>query len=382
MRRTVFTDEHEAFRDVAREFVERQVKPRLDVMREDREIDRTTWLEAGKQGLLGIAVPEEFGGGGVDDFRFNSVFNEELSRVSAALGSSFSIHADIVAPYLLELTTDEQKQRWLPGFCSGETITAIGMTEPSGGSDLASLRTTARRDGDSYVVNGSKTFITNGYNCDLVVLAVRTGSTEDRARGVSLLAVEAGTPGFTRGRKLHKIGQPEADTAELFFDNVRVPVENLLGEENRGFPAMMTRLAQERLSCAISNVAHAKQILDETLDYVKERKAFGSSVGSFQANKHRIAELVTQIDVARAFVDTCLDAHVRGELSAVDAAKAKLWSSEAQNAVIDACVQLYGGYGYMQEYRVAQAWADARVSRIWAGSNEIMREIIGRDLGL
>ncbi len=382
MRRTVFTEEHEAFRDVAREFVERQVKPHLDVMREDREIDRATWLEAGKQGLLGIAVPEEFGGGGVDDFRFNSVFNEELSRVSAALGSSFSIHADIVAPYLLELTTDEQKQRWLPGFCSGETITAIGMTEPSGGSDLASLRTTARRDGDSYVVNGSKTFITNGYNCDLVVLAVRTGSTEDRARGVSLLAVEAGTPGFTRGRKLHKVGQPEADTAELFFDNVRVPVDNLLGEENRGFPAMMTRLAQERLSCAISNVAHAKQILDETLDYVKERKAFGSSVGSFQANKHRIAELVTQIDVARAFVDTCLDAHVRGELSAVDAAKAKLWSSEAQNAVIDACVQLYGGYGYMQEYRVAQAWADARVSRIWAGSNEIMREIIGRDLGL
>jgi alkylation response protein AidB-like acyl-CoA dehydrogenase len=382
MRRTVFTEEHEAFREVAREFVERQVLPHLDVMREEREIDRATWLEAGKQGLLGIAVPEEFGGGGVDDFRFNSVFNEELSRVSAALGSSFSIHADIVAPYLLELTTEEQKQRWLPGFCSGETITAIGMTEPSGGSDLASLRTTARRDGDSYVVNGSKTFITNGYNCDLVVLAVRTGSTEDRARGVSLLAVEAGTPGFTRGRKLHKVGQPEADTAELFFDNVRVPVENLLGDENRGFPAMMTRLAQERLSCALSNVAHAKQILDETLLYVKERKAFGTSVGSFQANKHRIADLVTQIDVARAFVDTCLDAHVRGELSAVDAAKAKLWSSEAQNAVIDACVQLYGGYGYMQEYRVAQAWADARVSRIWAGSNEIMREIIGRDLGL
>jgi alkylation response protein AidB-like acyl-CoA dehydrogenase len=382
MRRTVFTEEHEAFREVAREFVERQVLPHLDVMREEREIDRATWLEAGKQGLLGIAVPEEFGGGGVDDFRFNSVFNEELSRVSAALGSSFSIHADIVAPYLLELTTEEQKQRWLPGFCSGETITAIGMTEPSGGSDLASLRTTARRDGDSYVVNGSKTFITNGYNCDLVVLAVRTGSTEDRARGVSLLAVEAGTPGFTRGRKLHKVGQPEADTAELFFDNVRVPVENLLGDENRGFPAMMTRLAQERLSCALSNVAHAKQILDETLLYVKERKAFRTSVGSFQANKHRIADLVTQIDVARAFVDTCLDAHVRGELSAVDAAKAKLWSSEAQNAVIDACVQLYGGYGYMQEYRVAQAWADARVSRIWAGSNEIMREIIGRDLGL
>jgi alkylation response protein AidB-like acyl-CoA dehydrogenase len=382
MQRTVYNEEHEAFREVAREFVQRQVLPRLDTMREAREIDRATWLEAGKQGLLGVGVPEQFGGGGVDDFRFNSVFNEELSRISAALGSSFSIHADIVAPYLIELTNDEQKARWLPKFCSGELITAIGMTEPSGGSDLASLRTTAKRDGDSYIVNGSKTFITNGYNCDLVVLAVRTGTTEDRARGVSLLAVEAGAEGFTRGRKLHKIGQPEADTAELFFDNVRVPAENLLGEENRGFPAMMTRLAQERLSCALSNVAHAKQVLDDTLVYVKERKAFGSAVGSFQANKHRIADLITQIDVARAFCDACLDAHVRGELSAVDAAKAKLWSSEAQNAVIDACVQLYGGYGYMQEYSVAQAWADARVSRIWAGSNEIMREIIGRDLGL
>ncbi|HSP37026.1 MAG TPA: acyl-CoA dehydrogenase family protein [Frankiaceae bacterium] len=382
MQRTVYNEEHEAFREVAREFVERQVLPRIDTMREHREIDRATWQAAGKQGLLGVGVPEEFGGGGVDDFRFNSVFNEELSRISAALGSSFSIHADIVAPYLIELTNDDQKARWLPKFCSGELITAIGMTEPSGGSDLASLRTTAKRDGDSYIVNGSKTFITNGYNCDLVVLAVRTGSTEDRARGVSLLAVEAGAEGFTRGRKLHKIGQPEADTAELFFDNVRVPVENLLGEQNRGFPAMMTRLAQERLSCALSNVAHAKQVLDDTLVYVKERKAFGSSVGSFQANKHRLADLITQIDVARAFCDACLDAHVRGQLSAVDAAKAKLWSSEAQNTVIDACVQLYGGYGYMQEYSVAQAWADARVSRIWAGSNEIMREIIGRDLGL
>jgi long-chain-acyl-CoA dehydrogenase len=382
MQRTVYNEEHEAFRDVAREFVERQVKPRMETMREQREIDRATWLEAGKQGLLGVPVPEEFGGGGVDDFRFNSVVNEELSKVSAALGSSFSIHADICMPYLVELTTDEQKQRWLPGFCSGELITAIGMTEPSGGSDLAALRTTAKRDGDSYIVNGSKTFITNGYNCDLVIAAVRTGSTEDRARGVSLLGIEAGMEGFTRGRKLHKVGQPEADTAELFFDNVRVPVENLIGEENRGFPAMMTRLAQERLSCALSNVAHAKATLDETLEYVKERKAFGSSVGSFQANKHRIAELTTQIDVAQAFVDACLDNHVRGQLSAVDAAKAKLHSSEAQNAVIDACVQLYGGYGYMQEYRVAQAWADARVSRIWAGSNEIMREIIGRDLGL
>ncbi len=382
MQRTVYNEEHEAFRDVAREFVERQVKPRMETMREQREIDRPTWLEAGKQGLLGVPVPEEYGGGGVDDFRFNSVVNEELSKVSAALGSSFSIHADICLPYLLELTTEEQKKRWLPGFCSGEIVTAIGMTEPSGGSDLAALRTTAKKDGDSYIVNGSKTFITNGYNCDLVIAAVRTGNTEDRARGVSLLAIEGGMEGFTRGRKLHKVGQPEADTAELFFDNVRVPAENLIGEENRGFPAMMTRLAQERLSCSISNVAHAKAVLDETLDYVKERKAFGASVGSFQANKHRIAELTTAIDVAQAFVDTCLENHVRGTLTAVDAAKAKLHSSEAQNAVIDACVQLYGGYGYMQEYRVAQAWADARVSRIWAGSNEIMREIIGRDLGL
>ncbi|HEY0560828.1 MAG TPA: acyl-CoA dehydrogenase family protein [Frankiaceae bacterium] len=382
MRRTVYGPDHEEFRATAREFVARQVLPNMERFREERAIDRATWLEAGKQGLLGIAVPEQYGGGGTEDFRYNAVFNEELSKASAALASAFTIHADIVAPYLLELTTDEQKQRWLPRFCTGEIVTAIGMTEPSGGSDLANLRTTARRDGDTYIVDGSKTFITNGYGADLVIVAVRTGEPGSRARGISLLALETGMAGFTRGHKLHKIGQPEADTAELFFDGVRVPAANLIGEENRAFPAMMQRLAQERLSCAVSNVAHARQLLGETLVYVKERTAFGQPIGAFQANKHRLAELFTEIEVAQAYVDACLDAHTRGELTAVEAAKAKYWSSEAQNNVLDACVQLHGGYGYMQEYRVAQAWADARVSRIWAGANEIMKEIIGRDLGL
>ncbi len=382
MRRTVYTEDHEAFRDSVRGFVQRDVVPHLERFREERAIDRKTWLQAGEAGLLGTGIGEQWGGGGEPDFRYNAVVNEELSAVSAALASSFTIHTDIVAPYLTELTTPEQRDRWLPGFVSGETVTAIGMTEPSGGTDLAALKTTAVRDGDAFVLNGSKTFITNGYGCDLVVVAARTGAPDSRARGISLIAVEAGAQGFSRGRKLHKVGQPEADTAELFFDDVWVPVTNLLGELDRGFPAMMQRLAQERLSCAISNVAHAAAVFDETLTYIKERKAFGQPIGSFQANKHRVADLRTQLDVARAFVDACLDAHTRGELTAVDAAKAKLWSSEAQNDVIDACVQLYGGYGYMEEYRVGRAWADARVSRIWAGSNEIMREIVGRDLGL
>ena len=382
MQRTVFDADHEAYRASVREFVAREVIPHHAQWRADRLIDRGMWLEAGKQGLLAPGVPEIYGGGGVDDFRFNAVLNEELSAVGAALASSVTIHTDIVAPYLLELTTDEQKARWLPGFASGEHVAAIGMTEPGAGSDLGSLRTTARRNGDVFVVDGSKTFITNGYGADLVVVAVRTGTTESRARGISLLVIEAGMAGFTRGRKLDKVGQHEADTAELFFDGVRVPATNLLGEVDRGFVHMMERLPQERLSCALSNVAHAWAVLGDTLAYARERRAFGQPIGSFQANKHKLAELVTQLDVTRAFVDTCLALHVRGELSAVDAAKAKWWSSDVQNAVIDQCVQLHGGYGYMTEYPVAQAWMDARVSRIWAGSNEIMKEIIGRDLGL
>ncbi|WP_026404133.1 acyl-CoA dehydrogenase family protein [Actinomadura rifamycini] len=381
MRRTVFETDHELFRESVREFVERTLLPLDEDIRDERMLRREVWLEAGQQGFLGMQVPAEFGGQDAGDFRFNAVIGEELARVAVAYNSIFSIHIDICAPYLLELATDEAKKKWLPGFCSGETITAIGMTEPSGGSDLAALKTTAVRDGDSWVINGSKTFITNGGHADLVIVAAKT-EPERGAKGITLFGVEAGTPGFARGTKLDKVGQPEADTSELFFENVRVPDSHVIGELNRGFIHMMERLSQERLSCAIANVAHARGVLEETIEYVKERKAFGQAIGAFQHNKFLVAELITKLDVAQAFVDQCLAAHVAGELGAVDASKAKYWSSDVQNQIIDGCVQLFGGYGYMREYRVARAWMDARVTRIWAGSNEIMKEIIGRDAGL
>ncbi|MEV4326325.1 acyl-CoA dehydrogenase family protein [Microbispora rosea] len=381
MRRTIYGEDHEAFRDSVRQFVIRSVAPRAEEFIERRLIDREVWREAGRQGLLGLEVPEEYDGAAAGDYRFNAVLIEELAGVGMALASSFGIHFDVVAPYLVDLTTDEQKKRWLPPFCSGELITAIGMTEPGGGSDLAALRTTAVRDGSDWIIDGSKTFITNGYQAGLVVVAART-SPEKRAKGITLFAVEEGMPGFHRGRKLDKIGQPEADTAELFFESVRVPAANVIGEVDRGFVAMMERLPQERLGSAVTNLAHAAAVLAETLSYVKERRAFGQAIGSFQYNKFTLADLVTKVEVTRAYVDQCVAAHAAGELTAVDAAKAKMWTAEVQNQVIDACVQLHGGYGYMKEYRVARAWADARVTRIWAGSNEIMREIVGRDLGL
>jgi long-chain-acyl-CoA dehydrogenase len=299
-----------------------------------------------------------------------------------SLGSCHSIHADIVAPYLVKLTTEEQRERWLPGFVNGDILCAIGMTEPSGGSDLAALKTTAVQDGDAWVLNGSKTFITNGYSADLVVVAARTDADAKRGHGISLFAVEATMEGFSRGRKLDKVGMDESDTAELFFENIRVPAANLIGEVNRGFIHMMTWLPQERLSNAIGCIAHAAGILDETIAYAKERKAFGQPIGSFQHNKFLLAELVTRIEVTQAYLDQAVVAHSRGELSAVDAAKAKWWAAEVQNDVLDHCVQLHGGYGFMNEYRVARAWRDARITKIWAGTNEIMKELIGRDLGL
>jgi alkylation response protein AidB-like acyl-CoA dehydrogenase len=381
MPRNLYDADHEAFRATVREFVDRSLKPRAEQFLEARVIDRQAWVEAGKQGLLGLEVPEVYGGSEARDFRFNAVLAEELSKFNAAASSCFGIHADCVAPYLVDLGTQEQKERWLPGFCSGEIITAIAMTEPSGGSDLAALRSTAVRDGDDWILNGSKTFITNGYQADLVIVAART-SPEKGARGISLLVVETGMPGFERGRKLDKVGQQESDTAELFFTDVRVPGANLIGEVDRGFIAMMERLPQERVGAAVSNTAHAQQILLETIAYAKERKAFGQPIGSFQHNKFLMAELVTKIEVTQAYVDDCVQAHAERKLSAVDAAKAKWWSAEIQNEVLDACVQLYGGYGFMNEYRVARAWRDARVTKIWAGSNEIMKELIGRDLGL
>jgi alkylation response protein AidB-like acyl-CoA dehydrogenase len=381
VQRTIFEPEHEALRATVKEFLARSVVPRWGEFIAAHAFPRDLWIEAGKQGLLSLNIPEEYGGGGVTDWRFTVVVAEELARVSASLSSCLGIHSDVVAPYLVELTTPEQRDRWLPRFCTGELVTAIGMTEPSGGSDLANLRTTAVLDGDAYVVNGSKTFITNGFSADLVLVAARTDPTK-RARGITLLAVETGMEGFTRGRKLDKVGQDESDTAELFFTDVRVPVTNVVGEVGQGFIHMMERLVQERIGAAVSNLAQARGILDETIEYVKERQAFGNAIGSFQYNKFRIAELVTQADVTQAYLDQCVMAHCAGELTAVEAAKAKWWSAQVQNEILDACVQLYGGYGYMNEYRVARAWRDARVTKIWAGSNEIMKEIIGRDLGL
>jgi alkylation response protein AidB-like acyl-CoA dehydrogenase len=381
MPRNLYGADHEAFRETAREFVERSLKPRAQQFIDARVIDREVWIEAGKQGLLGLEIPEVYGGSAAGDYRFNAVLGEELSKFTAAASSCFGIHFDCVAPYLVDLGTQEQKERWLPGFCSGEIITAIAMTEPSGGSDLAALKSTAVRDGEDWILNGSKTFITNGYQADLVVVAART-SPEKRSRGITLFGVETGMAGFERGRKLDKVGQTESDTAELFFTDVRIPGANVIGEVDQGFIAMMERLPQERVGGAVSNTAHAQQILLETIAYTKERRAFGQPIGSFQHNKFLMAELVTKLEVTQAYVDDCVQAHAERKLTAVDAAKAKWWSAEVQNEVLDACVQLYGGYGYMNEYRVARAWRDARVTKIWAGSNEIMKELIGRDLGL
>jgi len=381
VQRSIYDEDHEAFRASVREYLDRHVTPHVEDFIEARAMPREIWVEAGKQGFLGLEIPVEYGGSAAGDYRFNAVLAEELATVSMAMSSCFGIHFDVVAPYLVELTTPQQRERWLPDFCGGELITAIAMTEPSGGSDLAALKTTAVRDGDDWVLNGSKTFITNGYSADLVVVAART-SPEKKARGITLFAVENGMAGYTRGRKLDKVGQTESDTAELFFDDVRLPDANRIGEVDRGFISMMERLPQERVGSSISNLAHAAQILRETVVYAKERKAFGQPIGAFQHNKFLLAELVTQVEVTQAYVDQCVLAHSHGQLTAVDAAKAKWWSAQVQNDVLDACVQMHGGYGYMNEYRVARAWRDARVTKIWAGSNEIMKELIGRDLGL
>ena len=380
MERTIYEADHESFRESVKEFLDRQVQPHLEEYLEAKAIPREFWLEAGKQGLLGLEIPEEYGGSEAGDYRFNAVLMEELSKVNMALPSCLGIHADIVAPYLVHLTTTEQKKRWLPGFCSGELLTAIGMTEPGGGSDLAALKTTAVRDGNDWVLNGSKTFITNGYSADLVVVAART-SPEKKARGITLFGVETAAEGFSRGRKLDKVGQTESDTAELFLENVRVGDDAVIGELDNGFIHMMQWLPQERLGAAVTNLAHARAVLDETIGYCHDRSAFGQSIGQFQHNKFLLAELVTKADVTQAYVDQCVLAHAKGELTAIDAAKAKWWTAQVQNDILDACVQLHGGYGYMNEYRVARAWRDARVTKIWAGSNEIMKELIGRDLG-
>ncbi|HVN11347.1 MAG TPA: acyl-CoA dehydrogenase family protein [Kineosporiaceae bacterium] len=382
MRRHLFDDEHEAFRDSIRRFLDKEVLPHYSQWERNGIVPREVFLAAGADGFLGMAVPQEYGGGGVADFRFNVVIAEETARAGVTgFGLGISLHNDIVLPYLLSFTTEEQKARWLPGAASGELITAVAMTEPGMGSDLASMRTTAVRDGDVYVVDGSKTFITNGINADLVVTAVKTDPAQ-RHRGVSLLVVERGTPGFERGRNLDKIGQHAQDTAELFFGGARVPTRNLLGEEGQGFGQLVTKLPQERLSIAVGAAAAARVALDWTVEYAKDRTAFGQSIGSFQNSRFRLAEMATEIDIAQHYLDDCVRALDSGELAPEDAAKAKWWTTELQGRVVDTCVQLHGGYGYMVEYPIARAYADARVTRIYGGTTEIMKEIVGRSLGV
>ncbi len=380
MDRTLFDPEHDAFRATCKAFCDKEIAPHHADWEQAGIVPRDVWQRAGAQGLLGFTVPEQYGGGGVEDFRYNTVLNEELTRVGAS-GVGFVVHVDIDSGYLLNLTNDEQKARWLPGYCDGTLITAIAMSEPGAGSDLQGIRTSAVRDGDDYVINGQKTFISNGINADLVIVVAKTDPSAGY-EGISLLVVERGMAGFERGRNLDKIGLKAQDTAELFFDNVRVPATNLLGEEGQGFIYLMQNLPQERLCIAVTAAAACEQILAMTMGYVRERKAFGRSIGSFQATRFTLAELVTESDIARVYVDRCIEQHIAGGLSIPDAAKAKWWTTELQKKVVDSCLQLFGGYGYMSEYPISRAYVDTRVQTIYGGTTEVMKEIIGRSLDL
>lgn len=375
MESDLFETDHEEFREVVREFVAREVQPNLERWDEQREIDRETWLAAGRQGLLGLAVPEEYGGPGETDYRYRMILQLEIARVGASsLQSGFSTNDDIVLNYLLRHATPEQAKRWLPGFVTGETIGAIAMTEPGAGSDLRGITTSAVPDGDGWLINGAKTFITSGILADLVIVFARTGDS------FSLFVVEDGTPGFTRGRKLDKVGLRAQDTAELSFDQVHVPADNLLGEVGQGLAYLKQSLPLERLGIAIAGQASADAVLDWTVEYVKERTAFGRRIADFQVPAHKLAHLRTAVEVSRAYIDRCVREWNAGTLSPVDAAKAKAWATDLQHEVIDAGVQLHGGYGYMLEYPVARAFVDARVQRIYGGANEIMTDIVAKDL--
>ncbi|MGJ7566404.1 acyl-CoA dehydrogenase family protein [Variovorax sp. GB1R11] len=375
--RTVYRDDHEMLRDTARRFFERECLPRQAAWDAAGRTDRETWLKAGREGLLCVTVPTEYGGGG-GDFGHSCVLAEELHR-SGVSGFSLSVHSDITAPYIVRFGTEEQKQRWLPKICRGETIMAIAMTEPGTGSDLKSIRTSAVRDGDEYIINGSKTFISNGLNCDMVLVACKTDPNAG-SKGVSLIMVETDRAGFRRGRKLDKVGQPAADTTELFFDNVRVPVDNLLGEENKGFVCLMQELAQERLIIAVYSVAKLERLLEQTLEYVKERKAFDGMVWDFQNTKFKLADIKTQAVAARTLVDYYIGEHMRRRISVQEAAIAKLFATETLWKCIDDMVQLHGGYGYMLEYPIARAFTDYRITRVFGGSNETQRDLISRKL--
>ena len=377
---SIYEQEHEDFRAMVRTFMEKEVAPHMEQWEKDGQVSRDLWLKAGEQGILCFDVEEQYGGMGAQDFRYNAVVSEELSRVGAS-GPGFPVHTDIIVPYISSLGTEEQKQRWLPGCVSGELISAIAMTEPGAGSDLQGIKTSAVDKGDHYVLNGAKTFISNGIMSDLVVVVCRTDPDAGHM-GFSLLVVERGMPGFERGRNLDKMGLKAQDTAELFFDNVEVPKTNLLGKEGEGFIYLMQNLPQERISIGVQAVAAVEHVLDLCLSYAKEREAFGKPIGKFQHNRFVIAEMATEAYVARTFINECILKLNAGEADPSLASMAKWWTTELQARVVDAGVQLHGGYGYMTEYPISRAYTDSRISRIYGGTTEIMKEIIGRSLGL
>jgi len=382
MQREIFESEHDQYRDSVREFLARYATPFQEQWDKDGIIDKQLYVDAAKFGPIGFSVPEEFGGGGMsDDFRYNAIVAEELARASSG-GPAFTLQNDVLGPYMLNLTNDEQKARWLPAFARGELVAAVAMTEPGAGSDLQGIRTSARRDGDDWILNGAKTFISSGIHADLVIVVARTDPNAKGSEAFTLLAVERGMAGFTRGRNLEKLGQHSQDTAELNFEDVRVPAANVVGEVGRGFIHLMQNLPMERLSIAVTAVASCRSLLDMTLEYVKTRKAFGTPIGSFQANKFELATLETEVDLAQVYVDRCITLLNVGKLDGTDAAKAKWWTTELQQRLIYACQQMHGGYGFMMEYPIAKAYADARIQTIYGGSTQIMKEIIGRSLGL
>lgn len=379
MKRTIFDSDHEMFRAAVHRFVEKEITPYHEAWEKEGIVPRELWRKAGEMGFLCMDIPEAYGGGGAEDYRYNAIFVEEVAYAGAT-GPGFSVHNDIVAQYILHHGSEEQKQRWLPRMASGECITAVAMTEPNTGSDLAGVRTAAIRQGDHYLLNGQKTFITNGILSDLVVVVAKTDPTQ-RHKGISLLLVERGMEGFERGRNLEKIGLKAQDTAELYFNNVKVPVENLLGEEGKGFYLLMQELPQERMAIAVAAVAASRAALDLTVRYAQERKAFGLPIGKFQNSRFLLAEMKTEITIAQVFIDRCIMDLSAGTLTAAQAAMAKWWTTEIQTKVMDRCLQLHGGYGYMLEYPIAKFYLDARVQTIYGGTTEIMKELIGRDMG-
>jgi alkylation response protein AidB-like acyl-CoA dehydrogenase len=376
--RTVYEAEHEEFRRTFRHWLDSAVVPNHEQWEHDGIVPRSAWEDAGARGFLGLSVPETYGGGGTDDFRFAAVMSEEIGMTGVVGGAhGFTVHNDIVLPYILSLANEEQKQRWLPGMVSGKLIGALAITEPNTGSDMGGIKTTAIRDGDEYVVNGSKTFISNGINSDVIVTAVRTAP-ELGKKGISLIVLERGMSGFERGRNLDKVGKHSQDTSELFFTDVRVPVGNLLGQEGDGMKYLMHNLAQERLSIAVDAVAVAVAALNWTQQYTSERTAFGQNLSQFQNTKFVMAELFSEVQIGQVYVDRCIELHNKKELDATQAAVAKYWLTEMQNRVVDRCVQLHGGYGYMREYPIARAWIDSRIQTIYGGTTEIMKEVISR----